>query len=226
MSIDKDFDWIPYQENEFIYEEIVVNKIYEKFFSVEKDDIVVDIGANIGIFTAHIIDKQPKIVHCVEPTKTVYDYLERNTKKYSNVIAHHSAISDHNKYYAPFFGELPHSKEHEVMSFKEFCEQNNLNHIDFLKIDCEGCEFSILTQDNIFYIANKVNKIVAEIHLWNNENWMKSASLFRQFLSDAGGILLDVHNQNVTQQFIYDPYYLIHYNRTEKHPQFMYYYQK
>ena len=32
MSIDKDFHWIPYQENELIYEEIVVNKIVAEIY--------------------------------------------------------------------------------------------------------------------------------------------------------------------------------------------------
>jgi FkbM family methyltransferase len=30
-----------------------------------------------------------------------------------------------------------------VLSFKEFIDENNIKHIDFLKIDCEGGEYSV-----------------------------------------------------------------------------------
>jgi FkbM family methyltransferase len=45
-----------------------------------------------------------------------------------------------------------------VLSFKEFIDENNIKHIDFLKIDCEGGEYSVFIPSNIEYLKN-VKKI-------------------------------------------------------------------
>jgi hypothetical protein len=37
--------------------------------------------------------------------------------------------------------------------------------IDFLKVDCEGGEYDIFTQDNLDFLINNVKKIVGEWHL-------------------------------------------------------------
>ena len=49
-----------------VKEEIEVQNIYEKYFSVEEGDIIVDIGANIGIFSKKFKDKASKI-YALEP---------------------------------------------------------------------------------------------------------------------------------------------------------------
>lgn len=40
-----------------MYEEIVDRNIYERYYEVHDGDVVVDIGANIGLFTMSIMDK-------------------------------------------------------------------------------------------------------------------------------------------------------------------------
>ena len=42
---------------DIMYGEIVDRKIYERYYSVHDGDIVVDIGANIGLFTMSIMNK-------------------------------------------------------------------------------------------------------------------------------------------------------------------------
>ena len=49
-----------------VKEEIEVQNIYEKYFSVEEGDIIVDVGANIGIFSKKFKDKASK-VYALEP---------------------------------------------------------------------------------------------------------------------------------------------------------------
>ena len=50
------------------------------------------------------------------------------------------------------------------ITFKEFLKLNKINHIDFLKIDCEGGEVFVFIEENKDFIKNNVNKIVLEFH--------------------------------------------------------------
>ena len=47
--------------------------VYERFFKVEKDDIVVDLGAHIGLFCRSIEKREPKKIIAVEPSAARYD---------------------------------------------------------------------------------------------------------------------------------------------------------
>jgi len=47
---------------EHIIGEIFIQELYEKFFEVKENDIVVDIGASNGPFTYSILHKKPKHV--------------------------------------------------------------------------------------------------------------------------------------------------------------------
>ena len=47
---------------ETVEKEILVDKIYERFFEVEEGDVVFDIGASLGPFTYSILHKKPSQV--------------------------------------------------------------------------------------------------------------------------------------------------------------------
>ena len=78
-----DFDWG--KSNEWfrwaINKEIFEERIYEKFFSVDEEDVVMDIGASIGPFTYSILNKNPSKVYSIEPCDEEFPYLVKNTKK-------------------------------------------------------------------------------------------------------------------------------------------------
>ena len=50
-------------------------------------------------------------------------------------------------------------------SFDKIKEEFNISKIDFMKIDCEGGEYSVFNNRNIFWIKENVKKIVGEWHL-------------------------------------------------------------
>ena len=67
-----------YHKNGMILE-IFENRCYEKYFQVEENDIVVDIGASVGPFTFSILHKNPKHVFCLEPSEKEIKTLVKNT---------------------------------------------------------------------------------------------------------------------------------------------------
>ena len=64
----------------------------------------------------------------------------------------------------------------ETISFNTIISENNLSHIDFLKLDCEGGEYDVFSEDNVPFLLT-VPKIVTEFHLHGNIGKAK----FREF---------------------------------------------
>jgi len=160
-----------------ITQEIFVDKCYERFFEVEENDIVLDIGASVGPFTYSILNKNPKHVFCFEPSESEFKTLVSNTlghpvtqinKGISNINS--IVMNDH-----LFGGE----DQMESITFSKFIDLYGIDKIDFLKTDCEGGEFDIFTLENLDWIKRNVKKIVGEWHiqLQGHDNIEK----FRQF---------------------------------------------
>jgi len=173
------FIWEPYIYDGFketMIKEIFENKIYEKNFCVEENDIVLDIGASIGPFTYSILNNKPKHVFALEPNLDEFITLVRNTN--------YGPVTHINKGISLTTGEfnfenmfLPNIDKSYSLSFTDFISMYNLNKIDFTKLDCEGCEYDIFQPNNIVWLKSNLKKIVGEWHLSNNETKTK----FKEF---------------------------------------------
>ena len=171
---DHTFDWGDFsiELQQSIKKEIGKENLYERFFRVEPNDVVVDIGASVGPFTYSILNKKPKEVYCIEPSKELFPALVTNTSKYTKttpIIYINKAITEVNEEVKVFsknnqniYGGID---DYKSLTFKEFIKTHNIQKIDFLKLDCEGGEYSIFNEENIDWILNNVNKIAAEFHL-------------------------------------------------------------
>ena len=138
---------------------------YQKLFKVEKDDIVVDIGANIGAFTYNILDNNPKRIFCLEPSEELFSTLLKNTNNDNSVICINKGISNKDG-----IDILPGNLSYgETLKFKTFIDNYNISKIDFLKVDCEGGEYDIFNDENFIWIKENVKKIVCEFRLSTDE---------------------------------------------------------
>jgi FkbM family methyltransferase len=166
------------------YFEIFEQKIYNDFsIDVEEDDIVVDIGSNVGAFIKYANDKKARIIYSCEPNpaciKIIQKYHDLN-----NVILNNYAISDKNGFSEleiPFNSDTSACSKIteaniknsftdikiipvETITFKDFIQKNNISKIDYLKVDCEGGESFIFNYENINFLRENVKKIVLEFH--------------------------------------------------------------
>jgi hypothetical protein len=93
-----------------------------------------------------------------------------------------------------------------TISFNQFLEENEIDKIDFLKVDCEGGEYNVFSQSNIPFLLT-VPKIVTECHLWQDSLENYKFRLFRdnilpqfpnyKFYSiDGIDVTWDLHNQH------------------------------
>jgi FkbM family methyltransferase len=153
--------------------------VYSQFeIEVEKDDIVVDIGANFGAFIKLAIDSGCKEIYSCEPDSNCNNAIEKIFNKNKNLHINRYAISNFNgftKLSVPLecFGSsssigkliestvdsgLNYSENSaiyttvETITFQDFIKKNNLSKIDYLKVDCEGGENFIFNEINIKYI--------------------------------------------------------------------------
>ena len=172
MNNNDKFIWKSNLYDEFkshVSEEIFENKIYEKFFEVEENDIVFDVGASLGPFTFSILDKKPKHVFAFEPFFDEYKILVKNTNR-GPVTQINKAISDKTENLELYWPtESFEDKEIVPITFMDAVSMYNVSKIDFLKCDCEGCEYEIFKNENLDWILNNVKKISGEWHLSNPE---------------------------------------------------------
>lgn len=182
--------------------EIVTNNEYtlDKFTN-QKNKVFIDIGANLGIATIIMAKLNPEsTVYSFEPHKKTYDMLVKNielnslnnvkafnlavsnktNKKLNLAICHY--VSGANSTYADpqLFLNQYYRFDTEIIdciSFDEIMNNNNIDEVYLLKIDCEGAEFDIIYDSDLF--KNKtVKNMVGEFHdLKYNKTGNKSQDL-------------------------------------------------
>ena len=137
---------------EYVDREINQEKIYEKYFDIEKGDVVVDIGGHAGFFSDRASKMGIKEIYTIEPDadccEIIKSKLNANGVEYK---VYNGAIADTNeKLYFDGSGLAGHIVDYETsksvqgITFKRLIEENNLTRIDFLKLDCEGGEYSVI----------------------------------------------------------------------------------
>jgi len=130
---------------------------------INDNDIVVDIGAHIGIHTIHFA-KRAKLVIALEPEPQNFSLLKKNIKlnKVRNVITLPIALSDKNGYSYLFVStssgahtlEIDHGVKLNVkfidkihiktMTFDTLIRDLGIDKVDIVKIDVEGHEDKVL----------------------------------------------------------------------------------
>lgn len=161
----------------FYYSYIFKNRCYAPSnFSIEENDIVVDVGAYIGVFTifAAKLAKNGK-VYAYEPMIPNFNFLKQNIHLNSlkNVIPFNLGVAGkpgkrklflvNNRDGHNLFKPTKTYVEIQCTSLKEIFEIQNLTKIDFLKLNCEGSESEILFNTPKEYLK-KIKKISLSYH--------------------------------------------------------------
>jgi FkbM family methyltransferase len=148
-----------------ITKEIFEEKLYEKFFTVDEGDIVMDFGASVGPFTYSILDKNPKHVYCFEPSPEEIETLTKNTQSGPVTIINKGISDKEGEFEFNLFGLDGGMKLAKSTTFDKIREEYDIKKIDFIKTDCEGGEYSVFNNKNFFWVKENVRKIVGEWHL-------------------------------------------------------------
>lgn len=166
----KNFNWgeLTFEDIITIEREVVHEKVYRFWKDVKPGDVVLDIGASVGAYTISILDQKPKKVYCVEPSRNLLKVLVDNCfdkvleYKENPLVCINCGIVDNETDKINIFGD---ESTFTGITFKKLIENYSLDHIDYMKIDCEGGEYSIFKEENMDFLLNNVEFIAMEVHL-------------------------------------------------------------
>ena len=164
-------------------------------FEIKNDDIIIDVGAHIGLFTLFASQFcKNGMIYCFEPIQENYSLLLSNLQlnNIMKVIPHNVAVSQNtdnviiylNKDESGHSMHIPGPKSVQVksVSLKSIIDSNSLERCDLLKIDCEGEEYNIIDFLPSAYF-DKIKKMCIEYHFADNkpsllENLIKKLEAF------------------------------------------------
>lgn len=151
----------------------VIDGVLEGTYGKRFKGIVVDIGANVGAFSILAGEMADK-VYAYEPATANYDCFLENIKEsgLKNIVPIKKALgfpgtrtlnlnSVNSGAYSFYKNVGGGTEEVDCISLQQVFDDNNLDHIDYLKVDCEGGEWEFLLNNPL---VSKIEHIRMESH--------------------------------------------------------------
>lgn len=189
-----------------IFQEIYLQKIYEPLLMGKKDLVMLDVGANIGLWSMYAA-KYAKQIYAVEPAAQHQECMKLmlESNGITNVQPVQVALSNQNgttKFYhndnTTAFSLLPQLQTGKegpetvmTVDFEQLFSMLNLHHVDFCKMDVEGFEYPIFSSKGFSKVCGQIDTIAGEIHPFAGINPQQIATC----LKDKG---FDFHFLNKT----------------------------
>ena len=161
------------------------NKSYTNFnkLNLNKNSIVIDIGANIGSITQLIEDKYDCYIDCYEPNEHAFKELQKKFKNNKKINCYDNAVTEKNGEEKIYYHENSETNQLKWSTgtslLKDKSNINPLNFkiiktksiqsviekfevIDLIKIDIEGYEYNIIPE--LIKNKSKIKKVICELH--------------------------------------------------------------
>lgn len=197
-------------DHEISGEQFVLQYIVGPYASSKTRFVVLDVGANTGSYCDAVIRQIPNAeIYAIEPNPSAFELLRRNVQG-NNIRTFNIGVGaktgvdkiyayrqDHATQLASryreafsqlhrFNGELVQESdiieiEMESVTLRDFCRENGIETVDFLKIDVEGNELEVLKSGNNMIVEDKIHIIQFEFNELN--------VLSRVFLKDFYDLL-------------------------------------
>jgi FkbM family methyltransferase len=171
----------------YVYNQIIENEEYgfltDFFEDRSKEYIFLDIGANVGLTTLYMKAHFPHAkIYSLEPEPSNFERLKHHISLNSlmSVVAINKGLftsdgvlysnrtfrdKEHWSFRLDKIKQDPDAVELEVVSLDTILMDNDLDKIDFLKMDIEGGELALLQNEKFLQIISaRVKVIMMEIH--------------------------------------------------------------
>jgi FkbM family methyltransferase len=176
-------------------------------FEIQDTDTVVDLGCNVGIFTVlsakiakHVIalDAQSKFLDELKGNLAQNNCLNKVKVQLALVGSKTGALAEESQLRtASHYNDLP-----PKLSMNEICHIQELDKIDFLKMDIEGSEFDLFSECNewlelvgriameVHQKYGEINSIIRILMDWGFQVWLRDKNgVFVDELKDSLGYL-------------------------------------
>lgn len=180
-----------------ILKEMYRDRVYDPYLKGKKDLVIADFGANIGMFTYYAYE-MAKTIYAIEPSKEHFEVLNKmikfngleRVKPIKKALSHINGKTTfyHNENTTMFSLESvvnskpEEAEEVETIDLEKFFEENNIDHLDFMKIDIEGSEAKVFGSEAFEKVADKIDIILGEFHQWGGVN----PNQFKTYFIDNG----------------------------------------
>ena len=168
-----------------ICKEMFVEKLYDRYFQGRKDLTVLDIGANIGLFS-YFAYPFSKIIYALEPATVPFELLSLMVRdnELPKILPVKLGISnvcgDQTFYLNPanttanmlskyVVEQLPTIERETIqtVTLEKLVEMYEIKQVDVLKLDVEGEEAKIFSHESFDKVCDKVKTILVEYHEWS-----------------------------------------------------------
>jgi FkbM family methyltransferase len=189
--------------------------INNSFYAIKQNDIILDIGTNVGLMTLQFAQLVPQgKVYSFEPTHYALERLKRNISLNPGLAGRIEVInsfvserSDQNPEIVAFSSwkvdGQKHSENHPVhlgtpkpaegvpsITLDDFVKERNITRLDFIKIDTDGHEYEVFKGAKQT-IKNLRPYIVFEIGLYVLEEKGIDYNFYNSYFSDLNYTLYD-----------------------------------
>ena len=189
---------------------VIINQInteglYTEYFKdLRKKATILDIGANVGIFSLYAQDGKNK-VYALEPTPEHFALLEKTTNDFTTIKRFNVAL-------APYDGNIEfylcdtnttmnsiangYGKSIIVDGIRldSFIEKNKIKTVDFIKIDIEGSEMLALTEEIIANVKDKVKVWFLEVHATDDSSLQQNRKILKERFKNCGIEVVNIGN--------------------------------
>lgn len=182
----------------------VVMKEIANTYDLDRDfkdgDVIVDIGAHVGVVSCYLGKKYPQTkIYAFEPNRTNYNRLIGNiaVNKATNVSPSSLAVtkdgrnvsygydtaknSGGNSIYAEYDPSLANSANSTTLD--RIFQENDIDRIRLLKIDCEGAEYEIIEANP--ELLKRVDAVRGELHPRPGKSMQELHDLIKSYVPDT-----------------------------------------
>jgi FkbM family methyltransferase len=176
-----------------ILRQINEERMYDPVFADREDMTVLDLGANVGLFSLYAADSCKRVV-AVEAVPSTFRIAQELTAKHLQIEMQQYAISNSNEDVSFYINEnsttnsLVSHQGDEItvpgITVAGLLDKLEIDHVDFVKCDIEGSEVIALTEDTVGAVADKIDFWFVEVHQTNNGDvaWPGNLEMNRQKL--------------------------------------------
>lgn len=165
--------------------------------NIKQAKVVFDIGGHIGLFSKYCLSLNPWCsIHYFEPIHQLYNQAKQQLKN-QNIILNNIGIAaktgqqtiyynaqktmQSSKYNQTFLNPKWEDLLVEMKNLEEYCVQQNISHIDLLKLDIEGMEYEVFESLSDEFLQ-KIQALLLEFHCFDDIMKQK-LSLLKERLS-------------------------------------------